>query len=143
MLGWRPRFSFSGGNAIAFEYSSFKDENSFFVKPLMGLVRLKIREMAAEKGWTLKEVSQRSEIPYTTITTYARSQGMSTVDATALLKLAQVFDVAIEDLLEVVEQSSSILPPSSYFPRSLPRAAETPGEWGESSNSTSEDEDLP
>ena len=109
----------------------------------MGLVRLKIREMAAEKGWTLKEVSQRSEIPYTTITTYARSQGMSTVDATALLKLAQVFDVAIEDLLEVVEQSSSILPPSSYFPRSLPRTAETPGEWGESSNSTSEDEDLP
>ena len=70
----------------------------------MGLIRLRIRELADEKGWTLKEVSQRSEIPYTTVTTYARSQGMATVDATALLKLARVFEVAIEDLIEVVEE---------------------------------------
>ena len=69
----------------------------------MGLVRLRIRELAAEKGWTLKEVSQRSEIPYTTITTYARSSGMATADITALIKLARTFDVAIEDLIEVVE----------------------------------------
>ena len=27
----------------------------------MGLVRLKVREFAAEKGWTLKEVSERSD----------------------------------------------------------------------------------
>ncbi|MGB3240856.1 MAG: helix-turn-helix transcriptional regulator [Geitlerinemataceae cyanobacterium] len=70
----------------------------------MGLVRLRIREFAEEKGWTLKEVSERSDIPYTTITTYARSTGMATVDATALIKLARVFDVMIEDLIKVVEE---------------------------------------
>jgi putative transcriptional regulator len=70
----------------------------------MGLVRLRIRELAQENNWTLKEVSHRSGIPYTTITTYARSPGMATVDATALIKLARVFDVMLEDLIEVVEE---------------------------------------
>jgi transcriptional regulator with XRE-family HTH domain len=70
----------------------------------MGLVRLRIRELAEERGWTLKEVSQRSGVPYTTITTYARSPGMATADITALQKLARVFEVTIEDLIEVVEE---------------------------------------
>jgi putative transcriptional regulator len=70
----------------------------------MGLVRLRIREFAKEKGWTLKEVAERSGIPYTTITTYARSPGMATADVTALIKLARVFDVMLEDLIEVVEE---------------------------------------
>jgi putative transcriptional regulator len=70
----------------------------------MGQVRLRIRELAETKHWTLKEVAQRSGIPYTTITTYARSPGMATVDATALVKLARTFDVMIEDLIEVVEE---------------------------------------
>ncbi|HIK32525.1 MAG TPA: helix-turn-helix transcriptional regulator [Oscillatoriales cyanobacterium M59_W2019_021] len=70
----------------------------------MGRVRLRILEFSKEKGWTLKEVSERSDIPYTTITTYARSPGMATADVTALVKLARVFDVTIEDLIEVVEE---------------------------------------
>jgi transcriptional regulator with XRE-family HTH domain len=70
----------------------------------MGLVRLRIRELADEKGWTLKEVSVRSGVPYTTITTYARSPGMATADVTALQKLAHTFDVMIEDLIVVVEE---------------------------------------
>ena len=70
----------------------------------MGLVRLRIRELADEKGWTLKEVSVRSEVPYTTVTTYARSPGMATLDVTALQKLARTFDVMLEDLIEVVEE---------------------------------------
>jgi transcriptional regulator with XRE-family HTH domain len=70
----------------------------------MGLVRLRIRELAEEKGWTLKEVSVRSGIPYTTVTTYARSTGMATADVTALQKLARTFDVMMEDLIEVVEE---------------------------------------
>lgn len=69
----------------------------------MGLVRLRIREFAEERGWTLKEVAARSGVPYTTVTTYARSPGMATVDVTALQKLARTFDVMIEDLIEVVE----------------------------------------
>ena len=81
-----------------------KNEYSFFVKRLMGLVRLRIRELADERGWTLKEVSERSGVPYTTITTYARSTGMATVDVTALQKLARTFDLIMEDLIEVVEE---------------------------------------
>lgn len=70
----------------------------------MGLVRLRIREYAQEKGWTLKEVSERSGVVYSTLRTYARSPGLATVDVTALQKLARTFDVMIEDLIEVVEE---------------------------------------
>lgn len=69
----------------------------------MGLVRLRIRELAKEHDWTLKEVAARSGVAYSTVTTYARSPGMATVDVTALQKLARAFDVMMEDLIEVVE----------------------------------------
>ncbi|MBD0346744.1 MAG: helix-turn-helix transcriptional regulator [Coleofasciculus sp. Co-bin14] len=70
----------------------------------MGLVRLRIKEFAAREGWTLKEVSERSGIPYSTVKTYAVSTGMAMADLIALLKLARTFDVLIEDLFEVVEE---------------------------------------
>lgn len=70
----------------------------------MGLVKLRIQEFTKERGWTLKEVSERSGVNYSTLKTYARSPGMATVDATALVKLARLFDVTIEDLIEVVEE---------------------------------------
>jgi transcriptional regulator with XRE-family HTH domain len=70
----------------------------------MGLVRLRIREFAQERGWTLKEVSERSGVVYSTLRTYARSPGLATVDVTALQKLARTFDVMIEDLIEVIEE---------------------------------------
>lgn len=69
----------------------------------MGLIRLRIRELADHRGWTLKEVSNRSGIPYTTLATYAKSQGIATVDYTAVQKMARVFDVSVEDLVEIVE----------------------------------------
>lgn len=70
----------------------------------MGLVRLKIRELAAERGWTLKDVADRSGVGYSTIRNYARSPGMAMVDVTALQKLARTFDILIEDLIETVEE---------------------------------------
>jgi transcriptional regulator with XRE-family HTH domain len=70
----------------------------------MGLVRLRIKEFAGEKGWTLKEVSERSGVAYSTVKTYARSPGMAMADLISLLKLARTFDVLIEDLFEVVEE---------------------------------------
>jgi putative transcriptional regulator len=70
----------------------------------MGLVKLRIKEYAGEKGWTLKEVSDRSGVPYSTIKTYVRLPERSTVDLTALQKLARTFDVLMEDLFEVVEE---------------------------------------
>ena len=70
----------------------------------MGIIRLRIRELAAEKGWTIKEVSDRSGVVYSTLRTYARSPGMAMVDYTAIQKLARTFDVMIEDLVEVIQE---------------------------------------
>ncbi len=70
----------------------------------MGLIRLRVRELAAEKSWTLKDVSERSGIPYSTVKNYAQAPSLATVDYTALQKLARVFDVMIDDLVEVLEE---------------------------------------
>ena len=70
----------------------------------MGRIRLRVREFAREKGWTLREVSNRTGVRYTTIATYANSPGMATVDYTALDKMARAFAIAIEDLVEILEQ---------------------------------------
>jgi len=70
----------------------------------MGLVRLKIRELAQEKGWTLKEVSDRSGVIYSTVRSYARRPAMTTVDFTAIYKLARTFEVSIEELVEILEE---------------------------------------
>lgn len=70
----------------------------------MGLVKIRIREFATKQGWTLKEVSERSGVPYGTIKTYALSEGMAMADVSALYKLARTFDVLIEDLVEVVKE---------------------------------------
>ncbi len=67
-------------------------------------MRLRVREFAAEKGWTLKEVAERSGVGYSTISNYARSSGMAMVDYTALHRLARTFDVMIEDLVEILEE---------------------------------------
>ncbi|WP_346292128.1 helix-turn-helix transcriptional regulator [Sphaerothrix gracilis] len=70
----------------------------------MGLIRLKIRELAAERNWTIKEVSERSGVVYSTLKTYTRSAGMATVDLTAVMKIARVFGVTVEELVEMVEE---------------------------------------
>ena len=70
----------------------------------MGLVRLRIRELAAENGWTLTEVATHEGVHYSTLKSYARSPGMAMADIGALLKLARTFDVSIEELLDFVEQ---------------------------------------
>lgn len=69
-----------------------------------GLVRLRIKELAAKQGWTLKEVSDRSGVAYGTIKTYAVSPGMAMADINALRKLARTFDILMEDLFEVVKE---------------------------------------
>ncbi|MEW6494647.1 MAG: helix-turn-helix transcriptional regulator [Cyanobacteriota bacterium] len=69
----------------------------------MGLVRLRVKDLATEKDWTLKEVSDRSGVGYSALKVYARSPGLATVDVTALHKLARTFEVLIEDLYEIVK----------------------------------------
>ena len=70
----------------------------------MGLVRLRVQEFADKQGWTIKEVSDRSGVPYGTVKTYMRFPHRATVDLTALCKLARTFDVLMEDLFEVVKE---------------------------------------
>jgi putative transcriptional regulator len=57
----------------------------------MGLIKLRVREFAAEKGSTIKEVSDRSGVVYSKLRTYARSPGLATVDVTALHKESENF----------------------------------------------------
>jgi transcriptional regulator with XRE-family HTH domain len=64
----------------------------------MGLVRWRIRELAAENGWTLTEVATRSGVYYSTLKSYARSPGMAMANIGSLLKLAPTFDVSIAEL---------------------------------------------
>jgi transcriptional regulator with XRE-family HTH domain len=70
----------------------------------MGLVRLRIQEFADKQGWSIKQVSDRSGVPYGTVKTYMRVPKRATVDLTALKKLALTFDVVLEDLFDVVEE---------------------------------------
>ncbi|WP_448599366.1 helix-turn-helix domain-containing protein [Thermoleptolyngbya sp.] len=70
----------------------------------MGRIRLKIREFASEKRWTLREVANRTGIPYSTVTNYASAPSLSTVDYTALLRLSRAFEIPIEELVEVLEE---------------------------------------
>ncbi|MGB3653076.1 MAG: helix-turn-helix transcriptional regulator [Rivularia sp. (in: cyanobacteria)] len=70
----------------------------------MGLIKLRIREFANEKGWTLKDVSDRSGVAYSSVRAYARAPGLAMVDFTSILKMARALDVMIEDLVEVVEE---------------------------------------
>lgn len=71
----------------------------------MGRVRLRIRELAKERGWTLQDVADRSGVNYNTVKSYARrDDGMNTVDFVAVYKIAQVFGVSIEELAEILEE---------------------------------------
>ena len=70
----------------------------------MGLIRLRIREFADKKGWTLKDVADRSGVAYSSVRAYARSPGLAMVDFTSIQKLARTFDVTIEDLVEIVKE---------------------------------------
>ncbi|NJL87740.1 MAG: helix-turn-helix transcriptional regulator [Leptolyngbyaceae cyanobacterium SM1_1_3] len=67
------------------------------------MFRLRIKELAAEREWSLKEVARRSALPYSTVATYANSPGMAMVNLLSVRKIAQVFGVTIEDLMELVE----------------------------------------
>jgi putative transcriptional regulator len=71
----------------------------------MGRVRLKIRELAQKRGWTLQDVADRAGVNYNTVKSYARrDDGMNTVDLTAVYKIACAFEVTIEELMELVEE---------------------------------------
>lgn len=70
----------------------------------MGYVRLKIRELAEERGWTLQDVSDRSGVNYNTVRSYVQRGTLNTVDLSAVFKIARAFEVTLEQLVEVLEE---------------------------------------
>ncbi len=74
------------------------------MKIKIGLVRQKIRELAAERSWTIKKVDERANVNYNTVKSYTRHPRMNMVDLTAVQKIARAFDISIKDLIEVVEE---------------------------------------
>ncbi len=70
----------------------------------MGYVRLKIRELADKRGWSLRDVANHSGVNYNTVKSYVQRDALNTVDLSAVHKIARAFDVAIEDLVEVLEE---------------------------------------
>ena len=71
----------------------------------MGLFRLRIRELAKQQGLTLKAISAKANVPYSTVATYSGSSGMATADIPAVMRIADVLGVSIEELVEVIEET--------------------------------------
>ncbi|MGI0492215.1 helix-turn-helix domain-containing protein [Alkalinema pantanalense CENA528] len=65
----------------------------------MGLVRLRIRELA-------NAVAERAGVNYSTLKSYVQRGALNTVDLSAVYKIAQVFEVSIEDLMEILEDET-------------------------------------
>jgi putative transcriptional regulator len=68
------------------------------------LIRLRIREFAEQRGWTLREVAERAGLNYSTVKNYVQRDAMTMTDYTAIRRLAIAFDVSIEDLVEILEE---------------------------------------
>lgn len=68
------------------------------------MFRLRIKELASEQGRSLKNIAEQAGLPYSTVATYANSPGMTMVNLISVQKIARVFGVAIEDLVEVLEE---------------------------------------
>ncbi len=109
-----PAFAGCGKKAIALKFSTLRGRSFLVyiaivgyictdVKPNMGYVRLRIRELAEQRGWTFKEVADRSGVNYNTVKSYGRRDALNTVDLSAVYKIARAFDVTMEDLVEVLE----------------------------------------
>ena len=69
----------------------------------MGYVRLRIRELAEQKGWTFREVADRSGVNYNTVRSYVQRDALNTADMSAVYKIARALDVTMEDLVEILE----------------------------------------
>jgi len=70
----------------------------------MGLIRLRIREFADQRGWTLKDVAERAGLNYSTVKNYVQRDAMTMTDYTSIRRLAHAFEITIEELVEVLEE---------------------------------------
>ncbi len=59
---------------------------SRFCQNKIGVVRLKIRELAAERSWTIKEVAERAKVNYKTVKIDIGHPGMNMGSISELLE---------------------------------------------------------
>jgi len=80
------------------------------ISPLsrMSLFRIRIRELAKAQNLTLKEVANRSGVNYNTVKSYARVEAIAMADVVALIKIARVFGVTVEKLVEILEENQDV-----------------------------------
>ncbi|PHM11186.1 transcriptional regulator [Nostoc sp. 'Peltigera malacea cyanobiont' DB3992] len=57
------------------------------------------------KVWSLKEISEHCGVICSTVTIYAHSHKMTKFDFSAISKLAHIFNMTIEDLVEILEKN--------------------------------------
>jgi len=67
----------------------------------MAKLRLRVQEVARERGFNMTKLSQRSEISFTTVKSLFRDP-YRTVNTHTLFRLSQTMGVSIHDLLEEV-----------------------------------------
>jgi putative transcriptional regulator len=68
----------------------------------MGCVKLRIQDLANQKGWTLADVANHAGVNYGTIQDY--SQGiLSNVDLSIVYRIARALEATLEDLVEDLE----------------------------------------
>jgi DNA-binding Xre family transcriptional regulator len=96
-------FVFQARRALAFNVHIISGAYAPMSIQNMGYVRLRIRELADQKGWTLKEIAERSGVNYNTVKSYVQRDALNTVDLSAVFKIASAFEVTLEDLVEVLQ----------------------------------------
>jgi putative transcriptional regulator len=101
--GDRPQV-FQARWAIVFSVCGYYVVRMHQSQAKMGYVRLRIRELAEERGWTIKEVADLSGVNYNTVKSYIQRDALNTVDLSAVYKIARAFEVTLEDLVEVLEE---------------------------------------
>lgn len=92
-----PKFSRLDGRSFLV-YVAISGCECTNVNQKMGYVRLRIRELAEQRGWRIKEVADRSGVNYNTVKSYIQRDALNTVDLSAVYKIAQAFEVTLEDL---------------------------------------------
>ncbi len=70
----------------------------------MSLFRVRIREFAKMQNLKLIEVANRSGVNYNTVKSYARLDAIKMADVVALIKIARVLGVTVEELVEIIEE---------------------------------------
>jgi DNA-binding Xre family transcriptional regulator len=64
-------------------------------------IRLRVKEVAEEKGLNMTKLSQRSEIAFTTVKSIFRDP-YRTLNTDTLRRLAEALEVSVHDLIEEV-----------------------------------------